>query len=288
MNRILLSAIFLFSFSACKQKAQTVVVAGDSWGFFVCNYKSLDKAFERAGLIDVGTNATCPITTRTGVRAEGWMGSIHDKSTVDALKDKSVKVLFLSLGGNDLMNHWTKSMTLEQTTEVFTKIKNEVAKITQKYRQLRPDIKILVTGYDYPHFTPNHPVPLYKEAYESMGSPEPVEMNSALVLFTQIMAELHNPSENIFFIHHLGLMHYHFGNSKTGLAPQTTLRPELISSRENPAQIGGDIRHQSDVLGMLFSSSTGIVDAFHLSRRGYDRLADHSLHHYLYDWLTAP
>lgn len=36
MTRILLSVFFLFSLGACKQNVRTVVVAGDSWAFFVC------------------------------------------------------------------------------------------------------------------------------------------------------------------------------------------------------------------------------------------------------------
>lgn len=274
------------SLSGCKPEAQTVVVAGDSWGFFVCANKSFVKPFANAGLTTTKVNSTCLVTTRVGMHAEDWLGSNFHKATQTALLDATVKVLYLSLGGNDLMNDWNKNMPATERAATFLTIRNRVQNIIAKYRKQRPDIKILISGYDFPRFTPDHVIPDYKEAFEAMGSPTPFELNGALQEFSASMASLADGS-NVFYIQHLGLMHYYFGNRDAGLPAFQTLPPTQISSPDAPTLTGGDLRLQTDPEGMLKVEGLA-VDAFHLSKSGYEKIADHSVQHYLKSWLLPP
>jgi lysophospholipase L1-like esterase len=281
---ILLSFFILLS---CKEGSQKVLVVGDSWAFYMCYYKSLDQAFKNQGLQDVSTNSTCLATTKTGARAEEWLSLSAHKNTLTALKDKSVKIIYLSLGGNDILSNWKSGYSPAQEKAVFEQIQLNLKKIVSEYKAIRPEIKIIISGYDFPRFIPQHPIKEYKELYEKMGSPSPTELNSLLIRFSSSINQF-SKQENIFSQHHLGLMHYYFGNSVGGLLPKKTLSPEFISSASEPDRFGGNFYLQTDPAG-LFRIKVGpydYVDAFHLNHFGYDRIGDHIVFHYLKPWLT--
>lgn len=285
MKKMILVLAAFLTLSACKdeEKSQTVVVAGDSWAMFVCIYKSMDKALDNAGVKNAKSNKeTCAVTTHNGVKAQQWLETELHTTTSIALADPNVKVLYLSLGGNDLMNFWNKSMTPAEAQAVLDGIAVDVQKVIAAYKEKRPDIKILLSGYDFPRFTADHPIDGYREAYEDMGSPTPLELNNILVQFSDTLAKVAD-NKNVFYIHHLGLMHYYYGNSAQGLAPKTTLSPEKISSRAEPTRIGGDVRLQTDAEAMLQAGP--VVDAFHLSKSGFQKLVDHCVDTYIKDWL---
>ena len=178
-------------------------------------------------------------------------------------------------------------MTPAQEQVVFDQVIANVQKIIVEYRKVRPDLKILLSGYDFPRFFLNHPIPEYEEAYEEMGRPTPYEINSAVVRFSERISKIAD-QKTLFYIQHYGLSHYHFGNSDVSLKPQMTLSPELISSPQNVDRRGGVLDYQSDQSVMFRVKIAGkeVIDAFHLNKNGYDKIADHVVYHYLRDWLT--
>lgn len=282
---ISMSILFLAS---CKQPAQTIVVAGDSWAAYTCAYKSLDKALNKVGVQDAASNSTCAVTTRFGIRAENWLNSSHHKATLAALKDKSVKAIYLSLGGNDILNFWNKKMTMPQEQAIFDVVTANMEAAINEYRTARSDVKILISGYDYPRFISDHPIKEYVEAYEAMGSPNPYELNTAVLKFSERVAKLAD-QKSVFYIHHYGLMHFHLGNPEMGLEAFKTLPPELISAPDGMVQYGGDPNLQSAKAAMftIKNNLEPIADAFHLNRFGYEKLAEHSVQHYLKDWFKT-
>lgn len=285
--KLLTIASFL-ALTACKQPENTIVVTGDSWAAFVCQYKSLNNALISAGITNTEQNSTCAATTLVGVRADEWMSNSFHKATRAALLDKSVKALYLSIGGNDVLNYWNKNMTAAEENVVFDKVVRDIDAIVKNYQELRPDIKIIISGYDFPRFVENHPIPEYKEAFEEMGKPTPYELNSAVLRFSDRVSKLAD-QKSVFYIHHYGLMHYYRGNADVGLAAGRTLSPELISSPDDVNQVGGDVRLQSDSTTMFqvkVEGSAPITDAFHLNRFGYGKLAEHTVQHYLKDWFS--
>ncbi len=199
-----------------------------------------------------------------------------------------MKALYLSLGGNDVLNVWNKKMTSAEEQAIFDIVTADMEAAINEYRSLRPDIKILISGYDYPRFTPDHPIKEYVEAYEEMGSPTPFEMNTAVLRFSDRVAKLAD-QKAVFYIHHYGLMHYYIGNPEMGLEAFKTIAPETISAPQAVTQFGGDPSLQSAKTAM-FAIKNGlqpIADAFHLNRFGYEKLAEHSVQHYLRDWFKA-
>ncbi len=276
--------------SSCKWNQQTVIVAGDSWALFTCVHKSLDQALMKSGLKNAKANSACITTSDPGARAESWKQSPYHQNVLLALKDPTVKVLYLSLGGNDVINYWNKNLTESQTDQVIQRTRQYVAELVSLYHAERPDVKILVTGYDYPRFTADHPILIYRRMFEEMGLPSALELNSALVKMSESFFAL-NQMKQTHFIHHLGLMHYHYGNKEMGLPPKTTRAPADISKPGVFSNSwGGDLKFQSDVPAMqVFTDGdyVGVVDAFHLSKQGYHYLADHSVELYIKKWLTS-
>lgn len=243
----------------------------------------MESAFGYAGIKNAKVNETCLLTSNLGHEAADWLETVNHKATVKALLDDSVKVLYLSLGGNDSLNSWNRSFDQKQMYELATKIKNDIAKIVNVYRTLRPDIKIIVSGYDYPRFEPNHPLKFYRDMYGKMGSPSYLEINQMLIKFSAIVADLAD-NESVFYLHHIGLMHYYFGNEVAGLPPFSTAPPELISPRNNSKLFGGFAQYSSDIKAMQQIDNL-FIDSFHLTSFGYDRIADHAMNTYIKYWL---
>jgi lysophospholipase L1-like esterase len=282
MKNILIISFLFIGILGCKQESKTVALVGDSWGFFMCSDGSFSSAFKNLGLVNATPNSTCAVTTKIGMRAETWAGSTAEKATRLAIADASVQVIYLSLGGNDFLNHWKKSLTDSEEQAVFEEIKTNLQAVLQNLQAARPDVKILISGYDFPRFFANHPIQEYRVAYEQMESPTPQELNKAILRFSERVSELAN-EKSVFYIQHYGLMHYYLGNSEHGLAPFTTLNPAQISASDEPNHSGGNSDLQSDANAMLQIAS--VPDAFHLNSFGYEKIAEHAVSIYIKSWL---
>ena len=285
MLRIFILVVLSVGLSSCKNSPKTVLVVGDSWAFLSCLYKSLDQALMKAGVTDAGVNKDCALTSIVGAEVSDWLTTSQHEQTLQALKDPSVKVVYISLGGNDVMNTWNKDMTPLQLDNLVMDLKTNLNKILEIYRTARPDVRFLVSGYDYPRFTLNHPIPEYAEAFANMGFPEPSEINRALIIMSEKFLGLSEAS-NTAYLHHLGLMHYHFGHIEAGLQPKTTKPPALISKPGETLNTHGGVSGLStDASAMETFLDGQVVDAFHLSKLGYLFMAEHTVEQYLKDWL---
>lgn len=282
--------IFLFLavtlVSSCKLTETLVLVTGDSWAALMCLNKSFEDSFKKQKMPDVNVNDTCAFTTRVGMHAENWINSKYDDWTTKELKNPNVKVVYLSMGGNDFLDKWNTSLDSDQENIVFENIRNDISTILEKYTKKRSDIKIILSGYDFPRFTSDNLIKEYRELNEKLGNPTPLQINSAILRFSNIVSTLANGS-NVFYIQHYGLMHYYFGNNENGLRSGTTLPPNIISKSDDINNFGGNINLASDASAML-SVKIGnqqAVDAFHLSKKGYGYLADHVVTMYLKPWF---
>ncbi len=285
MLRIFILCLLSVWLSSCKNNQKTVLVVGDSWAFLSCLYKSLDQALVKAGIVDAGVNKDCALTSIVGAQVSEWLTSTQHEQTLRALKDPSVKVVYISLGGNDVINTWNKNMNPQQLDSLVLDLKTKLSGILDIYRAARPDVRFLISGYDYPRFTPNHSIPEYAEAFEEMGFPEPAEINRALIILSEKFLSL-SEVPNTAYLHHLGLMHYHFGHAEAGLLPKTTKVPTLISKPGETLNTHGGVSGLStDAPAMETVLGGQIVDAFHLSKLGYLLMAEHTVEQYLKDWL---
>lgn len=266
-------------------KKDKILIVGDSWASFPCVYNSMGKMIRDVDANIVEDNR-CLRTTKLGVAGFEWIGSKQDLRAVKFLKETPrLKYIYLSMGGNDMMAVWNKDFTAAQELEVYRTTAETVKKIMDRYLAVRPDIKIILTGYDYPNFTPNHKIGLYREIFERMRSPSPDRLNPALAGLCKYLSRLAN-GKNIFYVQHLGISHYYDGNPEKGLARFKTLPPEQISPMSDPTIIGGDIKLPSSkksMINWLFL----IRDAFHLNTRMYRKVMHHTYYNLLSHVIAA-
>lgn len=265
-----------------------VAIAGDSWGLLACLFHSVDRALLKEKMFGAVTNWNCPKTTDAGMRAEHWTESSQNKRLLKDLKsNKRIKVLILSLGGNDLVKYWNKSFTRDQEQNLFNSIREHIASDISEYKKIRPDLKVVVSGYDYPRFTADNKISAYRNVYKRFGEPTPFELNAMLIRFSREMIKL-SDGESVAYIHHLGVTEYYGGQHEVGLKPFQTLPPDQISSKRSPAQAGGDPRVLNDSQSMArieIANNELVVDAFHLSPLGFYYTSLHTVRMYIKDWL---
>ncbi len=251
-----------------------ILIVGDSWATFPCLYNSMGKMIDEVNA-KITEDNRCLRTTKLGVEASDWIGSKQDLRVIKFLKKTSrIKYLYLSLGGNDLMGNWNKNFTPQQELKLFADTFDVVQKIINNYLEIRPDIKIVLSGYDFPDFKPNHKIGLYKKIFERMLSPSELRINRALVGFTRFMLPIAN-GKNIFYIHHLGLSQYYDGVPEKNFPARTTLAPDQISPWNDPSVVGGNVNFPSSdksMINWLFL----VRDAFHLNNRMYKNLMIHT------------
>lgn len=257
-----------------------IIIAGDSWAAFACGYHSMERMIEIVGESHLVNDWRCLTTAKLGMRAHSFLGSPEDSTLTEILKaDQRVKYIYLSLGGNDLLDIWNKNMNNDQRRELVKRVYGLLQQVIHKYVELRPDIKVIVSGYDYPNFRKNHYIPLYKNIYNHMGQPSPAEINASLIRFSQYSAQM-TDYKNIFYIHHLGLAHYYDGTPLSNMAPYITTPPEQISSFAHPESYGGDPNMANSDASMMMWAYL-FHDAFHLNERNYLNVMIHTYNNVL-------
>lgn len=255
-------------------KTPKILIVGDSWATLTCLYGAVGKVLKDVNA-KLKNDRRCLRTSKLGIEAKEWVGSKQDQRTRKFLKkNKNIKYLYMSLGGNDLMASWTRLYTQEQTLKLFEDTLNHVKNIMNIYKAINPNIKIVLSGYDYPHFKPNHPIGLYRTIYERMLSPSDVEINKALIQYSQFMTAVAD-YKNTYYIHHLGISQYYDGVPERNLSKYKTLAPDFISTYKNPKSYGGNPEFPSSELSMinwLFQKR----DAFHLNSQNYYNVVLHT------------
>lgn len=277
------SVLFFISISSLSTNAQpTMLVAGDSWAWLPCLMGSFQTAFLHEKIH--ANVAACTKTSGMHIRAENWLDRKEHNQMMKMLSSrKDITVVYLSLGGNDFLTHWRVDMTSEQEANLINDIRDKVEKIVATITTARPDVKVLVSGYDFSRIYSEHKnISNYDKMYERSGRPSISQMHHSFDHFTKAMSKIGDGNQ-VAFIHHVGLMQYHFGNSETGLSPHLTLPPEQISPPNAPDMTGGDPDKELDKKAMARIGK--IVDSYHLTPKGYVLLVRHSIQHYLRDWL---
>lgn len=256
-----------------------ILVAGDSWANFLCGDRGYQKTFDELNLKNLKENSDCKSTSKNGLEAGEWMGTEQHQKLLDKIHPGSlIKYVHLSIGGNDLIARWNVQFSSEQETELFERNFTHIKTIIESLLTKNPNVVVILSGYDYPRFTENHPIVEFRKALQKMGNPTPEQLNSGLIRYHQYLARRFMSHEaylkNIFVIHHLGMQHYYDGIKDGGIGPGQTLPPDDIASLVAPESIGGDWKFMSNEKSMK-KWFAGIYDAFHLGETGNKRLAEH-------------
>ncbi len=287
----LILAILLFSNLVFSKDIErpAILMMGDSWAAFMCLNGSLAGVLKENKVYNKVKIRGCINMTDKGSTSHQWASEKYLNRIEKKIRDSvDIKIVILSVGGNDMRYHWNPEMTPAEEWAAFEESYRNVQKIIDKIQDVRSDIKVLVSGYDYPNFLKfTKLLPKFVKAFNHHGRPSPDVMNARLLRISKAISKVDN-GDNVRYVHHFGLMHYYFGNSRVGLMPRQTLPPEEISPPENPMQIGGNPEIENDTEAMFkIRILTGALyqDPFHLGKSGFKYLAKHLYDNALKKWL---
>jgi hypothetical protein len=268
--------------STAQAKEESLLVAGDSWAMFMCLYNSFQDVLWSHGYM-VGV-VGCNDATRFGGRAVEW--GTYTENTVMMNKlttDPRITTVYFSIGGNDFFANWNTSLTAAQEQVAFSKIAAGMQAIITSIFKVRPDVRILISGYDYGNFKDySKIISAYGDVYKDMGNPTTGQAQRAVLRLSNVIATLADQTK-VFYIEHYGLSQYYYGNKDYNLKPYTTTPPSQISPPTNPTAWGGDpdIEAPEDSLLDLF----GLQDAYHPNIVEFYNIALHSFDFYFKSWF---
>jgi lysophospholipase L1-like esterase len=250
-----------------------VLMIGDSWAKLMCLNNSIDKAFEKHS---IKAEVSCASTTVAGSRAAHW--NKKDKRELLArnfAKMKNIEVVILSVGGNDYISKWHVSLNEEQVQSAVAAVKKEVLQNIEFIKSLKPEVKIVISGYDYGSFDKlidSFATKGYESIYERFGKPTPEQLNLAFIELNKMYVQIVSETKNVYFSNHMGLLHHHYGVEEYGIAQKSTPLPGQYPNYEPIA--GGDYRFANSKKAMLtVEFYNDFVDPYHLSRAAYKLLA---------------
>jgi len=277
----LLISVSIFSFSlaqpvqnGCEQQVKTkVILVGDSWASFSWTYKAFRESLSKFGHDDKVEDGLR--TTMIGGQAESFLDPAIQFKVEQALQlHKDAQAVIIFLGGNDVMSAWNSGENFDNLDIRSDEVAGEMLQMITYIRAARPDIRIIVSSYDYPNFIepliewPENP---YWDFWEGLGFPTPLEANLALIHAEQ-RRERWCDSIGVDYLNNLGLMQYVFGQKDPlPVPPYDTYLPRTV-----PFPLG-DPRYPSPQEAMGLWG----IDAYHLGPQGYMEIANNCLKEYL-------
>ncbi len=260
-----------------------VIISGDSWSTLPCFFGSVQSAFSNRRLeVDIHG---CLKTSHIGARADNFKSYSAYGETLKHLRvNPNAKVVYLSLGGNDMFKFWRKDMSAKEEDDLFVYIRSYIKAFVDDIHRVRPDVWVLVSGYDNGYLYAQNPFSAYREIYEHMGRPTATEVNTGFLRFAKSLMALRG--DHTEYQHHIGLMHYYYGAPEANIPAFKTLVPNLISSLDDPARAGGVTSARNNKLAMAHIFSY-FFDPHHLRPQGFMRLFEHAIDIYIGGWLKG-
>lgn len=289
MNKLFILFILIFSTSLFAGVSDVkILIVGDSWAKLMCLHNSIDAALEH---FTVSTKVSCFSTSTMGSKASQWNRPEKQNTIRKAfIEMKNIEVVILSIGGNDYFSAWKMDLTTEQLQEMNNKIRGDIKKNIEFIQAQKPNLKIVISGYDYANFDvllqDNYLTHHYLSMFNRVGRPTQEQLNSAFILMNGQYAQLSKEMKNVYFSNHMGLMHYYYGIRERGIKPYATPFPGQYPHYQPLA--GGERRfgNTTRVLMTLPFDYKDFVDPYHLNASGYKIIGEHLVGYYVRHMLS--
>ena len=268
-----------------------LLLAGDSWAQYMWDDGSHNDVFDRFGHAekravsrslssDPGPRYTGPEYAISGSEARQWADTVNYPwiaNMVAALQaNPTIDRVLFSIGGNDLLagksgGGWYKDMDRDvagSEAALFDRIHSHTLQVIDAALAVRPDLRVIVSSYDYSNFNTGRWCILYACPKRRDLSRDP---NNALVTDQELNAMMVGAERNRIswtnahprsdFDDAVGLMHYFYGDGIS--APLTLPRPGQVPPDYNPFPGGNPLRPS------LRSNFRNDADPIHLDVEGY-------------------
>lgn len=272
--------------------APRLLLAGDSWAQYMWDDGSHNDIFDRFGHgekralsrslgSDPGPGYAGPEYAISGSEARQWADPANYPwiaNMVAALQaNPTIDRVLLSIGGNDVLagksgGGWYKQMDLDvpgSEAALFDRIHTHTLAIIDAALAVRPDLRVILSSYDYPNFNTGIFCFLYACPKRQDLSRDPnnalitdAELNAMIVTVEQDRIGWTNAHARSDFDQAVGLMHYFYGDGVS--APLTLPRPGQVPPDYNPFPGGNPARPS------IRSNFRNGADPIHLDVEGYE------------------
>jgi len=281
MKRFLLITIISLlaksnSYSQCTETDVTrVLLVGDSWANFMGIDQAVNINLEKWGHSNYKflTNA---ILAENGTETTDFLQPAKLNEIAAQLSaNPSIKIVHLSIGGNDVLNEWERTWSTAKTDSLLDSVYSRLYTLIDFIKVSSPGVKVLWSGYTYPNFgeiiedlapfQSSHP---FYPTWEGMDFPDFSEINGLLNYFSDTIAALAALDPQVEFVKATGLMQYTFGQPTNLGVPPGGNYPAMTA----PLPLG-----YPDYPSPKNSMRTYIIfrDCFHLAPQGYIDLLDY-------------
>jgi len=249
----------------CSTPETKIMVLGDSWAFFSWTNNSYNENLDRFGFTDIRANSSIDISIN-GARAENYFSGPDRKQKIAGFlaANPEIEYCHISLGGNDVLGEWNKTLTPLQLDSLLGVIVFYLKRDIDTIISLKPDLKFIISGYDYPNFVETaalsslHP---YYDQWTEMGQPNALEINTALARLTQSYTDSAAAWSNVYFVNNNGLMQWTYGQTAPLIiSPYATYPAHYVPLP------GGDLNYPSPRTSMALSGT----DSFHLGDDSFE------------------
>lgn len=297
-----------------------IAVAGDSWAQYMYDDGVFNKVLRAYGHTDkvaisqtyesviacFGGDPTSTDYAVSGSEAREWADEINYtylQALINALNANTlVDIVILSIGGNDILagksgGGWYKDMDLDvagSEQALFDRITDDTQYIMdQVWLRVRPDIRFIISGYDYPNFNVGGFCDQYACPKRRDLSRDPdndlitdAEINAMMLGVEEIRHTVADANPLIFYDNSIGLTHHFYGFDDVGnggAAAGSLPAPLGIS----PYNFGGDPANPIDRdnfrLVEVLCFFTADADPIHLDGETYEYKAKNLMDNILFE-----
>lgn len=280
-----------------------VLLAGDSWAQFMGDDGTYDDVFNAYGFSDYylvtqtlgsspGPGYTGSAYAVSGSEAREWANTVdypYIQNMVNALQNNpEIETVVLSIGGNDILaaksgGGWYKDMDLDvagSEQALFNVIEGNTLAIVNAALNVRPDIEVLISSYEYPNFDVEFGTCwIYACAKREDLSRDPdndlitnAELNGMMLTVEEQRQNTVGGNSRLFYDNSIGLMHHVYGDGVSG--PGVLPKPEGTA----PYAPGGN-----PVLPTLRENFRIWGDPIHLDADGYEYKIQNQLDNYFFE-----
>lgn len=276
-----LSAAFTFvllttiSSAQCTETATNkVLLVGDSWAFFMGVDQTLNTVLERWGHSDARF-VTNLILAENGAETDDFLEVDKQTEIQNQLLDNpSIKVVHLSIGGNDVLGDWNVNMSAEEVEALEASVSDRLQQVIAFILNVRPDVHVLWSGYMYPNFgeviqsaAPLQALHPFYGTWQGMGFPSFAQINAVQNNFSASIEAYIDTTPRVHFVNAPGLLQYTYGQADPlGVPPGGT-----YAQFTAPLPMG----FPDYPTPMAAMRDYGLTrDCFHLSAGGYRDMID--------------